>query len=148
MSMTDEERATLVTLELKKAHETFEEIGILTAANRWSGAANRLYYSVFHAINALLLHDGHSVNTHNGSHAFFHLHYIKAGILPVEYGHLYNQLQTMREESDYNCVYDVNPDELKDRIEPAQNLIKKIEALIYDKQYIINYQLTNMPMSK
>ena len=133
MSMTDEERATLVTLELKKAHETFEEIGILTAANKWSGAANRLYYSVFHAISALLLHDGHSVNTHNGSHAFFHLHYIKTGILPVEYGRLYNQLQTMREESDYNCVYDVNPDELKERIEPAQNLIKKIEELINNK---------------
>ena len=130
MSMTDEERATLVTLELKKAHETFEEIGILTAANKWSGAANRLYYSVFHAISALLLHDGHSVNTHNGSHAFFHLHYIKTGILPVEYGRLYNQLQTMREESDYNCVYDVNPDELKDRIGPAHNLIEKIEEKI------------------
>ena len=130
MSMTDEERATLVTLELKKAHETFEEIGILTAANKWSGAANRLYYSVFHAISALLLHDGHSVNTHNGSHAFFHLHYIKTGILPVEYGRLYNQLQTMREESDYNCVYDINPDELKDRIGPAHNLIEKIEEII------------------
>ena len=130
MSMTDEERATLVTLELKKTHETFEEIGILTAANKWSGAANRLYYSVFHAISALLLHDGHSVNTHNGSHAFFHLHYIKTGILPVEYGRLYNQLQTMREESDYNCVYDVNPDELKDRIGPAHNLIEKIEEII------------------
>lgn len=130
MSMTDEERATLVTLELKKAHETFEEIGILTAANKWSGAANRLYYSVFHAISALLLHDGHSVNTHNGSHAFFHLHYIKTGILPVEYGRLYNQLQTMREESDYNCVYDVNPGELKDRIGPAHNLIEKIEEII------------------
>ena len=130
MSMTDEERATLVTLELKKAHETFEEIGILTAANKWSGAANRLYYSVFHAISALLLHDGHSVNTHNGSHAFFHLHYIKTGILPVEYGRLYNQLQTMREESDYNCVYDVNPDELKDRIGPAHNLIEKIAEII------------------
>ena len=130
MSMTDEERATLVTLELKKAHETFEEIGILTAANKWSGAANRLYYSVFHAISALLLHDGHSVNTHNGSHEFFHLHYIKTGILPVEYGRLYNQLQTMREESDYNCVYDVNPDELKDRIGPAHNLIEKIEEII------------------
>ena len=130
MSMTDEERATLVTLELKKAHETFEEIGILTAANKWSGAANRLYYSVFHAISALLLHDGHSVNTHNGSHAFFHLHYIKTGILLVEYGRLYNQLQTMREERDYNCVYDVNPDELKDRIGPAHNLIEKIEEII------------------
>ena len=130
MSMTDDERTTLVTLELKKAHETFEEIGVLTAANRWNGAANRLYYSVFHAISALLLHDGYSVNTHNGSHAFFHLHYIKRGILPVEYGRLYNQLQTMREESDYNCVYDVNPDELKDRIGPAHNLIEKIEEII------------------
>lgn len=80
MSMTDDERSTLVKLELKKAH--------------------------------------------------FHLHYIKTGVLPIEYGRLYNQLQTMREESDYNCVYDVNADELKDRIEPAQKLIEKIEELI------------------
>lgn len=83
MSLTNDERATLVTLELKKAHETFEEIGILTAANKWSGAANRLYYAVFHAINALLINDGHAVNTHKGSHAMFNLHYIKAGILPA-----------------------------------------------------------------
>ena len=35
----------------------------------------------------------------------------------------------MREESDYNCVYDVNSDELKDRIGPAHNLIEKIEEI-------------------
>ena len=29
MSMTDEERSTLVRLELEKAHDTFEEIEIL-----------------------------------------------------------------------------------------------------------------------
>lgn len=130
MSLTNDERTTLVSLELKKARETFEEIGILTAANRWSGAANRLYYSVFHAVCALLIHDGLHVNTHNGTHAIFHLHYIKTGILPLEYGHLYNQLQTMREESDYNCAYDVEPEELKERIEPARQLIDDIENLI------------------
>lgn len=130
MSLTNDERTTLVALELKKARETFEEIGILTAANRWSGAANRLYYAVFHAVNALLIHDGHAVNTHNGSHAVFNLHYIKIGSLPIEYGRLYNQLQTMREESDYNCVYEVQPEELKERIEPARKLIEKIEELV------------------
>ena len=130
MSLTNDERTTLVALELRKAHETFEEIGILTAANRWSGAANRLYYAVFHAISALLIHDGHSVNTHNGSHAVFNLQYIKTGILPIEYGRLYNQLQTMREESDYNCVYEVEPEELQERIEPAHQLIQAIEELI------------------
>lgn len=130
MSLTNDERTTLVTLELKKARETFEEITILTTANKWSGAANRLYYAVFHAINALLIHDGHITNTHKGSHAVFNLNYIKTGILPIEYGRLYNQLQTMREESDYNCVYEVESDELRERIEPAQKLIEEIERLV------------------
>ena len=133
MSLSSEERKTLVTLELKKARETFEEIEILTAANRWSGAANRLYYAVYHAVNALLINDGHQVNTHNGSHAMFSLHYVKTGILPIESGRLYNQLQTMREESDYNCVYEVEPEELQSRIEPARQLIEAIEKLISEK---------------
>ena len=39
----------------------------------------------------------------------------------------------MREESDYNCVYDVEPEELQSRIEPARQLIDAIEALV--KEY-------------
>ena len=58
------------------------------------------------------------------------VYYIKTGILPIEYGRLYSQLQTMREESDYNCVYEVDPDELSSRIEPAKELIDAIEILI------------------
>jgi len=130
MSLTNEERKTLVALEIKKARETYEDIAILTAANRWSGAANRLYYAVFHAVSALLIHDGLQVNSHKGSHATFSLHYIRTGILPTEYGRLYNQLQTMREESDYNCVYDVEPEELLSRIEPAWRLIEEVERLV------------------
>lgn len=121
MSLTNEERNTLVALELKKARETYEEIGILTAANRWSGAANRLYYAVFHAVSALLINDGIQVNTHRGSHAAFSLNYIKTGKISKDYGRLYNQLQTMREESDYNCAYNVEQEELKSRVEPADN---------------------------
>jgi uncharacterized protein (UPF0332 family) len=130
MSLSNEERATLVALELKKARETFEDISILLNANRLNGAANRMYYAVFHAVCALLINDGHQVNTHKGSHALFNLNYIKTGILPKEYGLLYNQLQTMREESDYNCAYDVDIDELQQRLEPAKSFIDNIEKLI------------------
>ena len=130
MSLSNEERATLVALELKKARETYEDISILLNANRLNGAANRMYYAVFHAVCALLINDGHQVNTHKGSHALFSLNYIKTGILPKEYGLLYNQLQTMREESDYNCAYDVDIDELQQRLEPAKNFIDDIEKLI------------------
>lgn len=130
MSLSNEERTTLVALELKKARETYEEIGILIDANRLNGAANRMYYAVFHAICALLINDGHQVTTHKGSHALFSLHYIKTGILPKEYGQLYNQLQTMREESDYNCAYDVEIDELQHRLDPAKKLIDDIEKWV------------------
>ena len=130
MSLSNEERQILVTLELKKARETYDEIGILISANRLNGAANRMYYAVFHAVCALLINDGIQVNTHRTSHALFSQHYIKTGILPKEYGQLYNQLQTMREESDYNCVYDIEPEELKSRIEPARKMIDDIEQLI------------------
>lgn len=130
MSLSSEERNTIVALELKKAREAYEDIGILIAANRMNGAANRMYYAVFHAVCALLINDGHHVNTHKGSHAIFSQHYIKTGILPREYGQLYNQLQTMREESDYNCAYDVEMDELQQRLEPAKRLIEDIENIV------------------
>ena len=133
MSLTVEERKVIVGLEMEKAHETFEEIGILTAANRWNGAASRLYYAVFHAVDALLIHDAHAVNTHKGSHAIFNLYYIKTGLLPEEFGRLYNQLQTMREESDYNCAFNVEPEILQKNIEPARRLINAIDELIKGK---------------
>ena len=127
MSLSNEERNVLVALELKKARETYDEIEILVTANRLNGAANRMYYAVFHAVCALLIHDGIQVNTHKGSHALFSQQYIKTGILPREYGQLYNQLQTMREESDYNFAYDVDIDELQQRLEPAKQMIEDIE---------------------
>jgi len=130
MSLSNEERNVLVALELKKARETYDEIEILVTANRLNGAANRMYYAVFHAVCALLIHDGIQVNTHKGSHALFSQQYIKTGILPREYGQLYNQLQTMREEGDYNCAYDVEFDELQQRLEPTRRIIEDIERLV------------------
>ena len=130
MSLSNEERNVLVALELKKARETNDEIEILVTANRLNGAANRMYYAVFHAVCALLIHDGIQVNTHKGSHALFSQQYIKTGILPREYGQLYNQLQTMREESDYNCAYDVEFEELQQRLEPTRRIIEDIERLV------------------
>ncbi len=130
MSLSEEERTTLVRFQFEKARNTMHEAEALISSNFWNGAANRLYYSIFHAVSALLIHDKHQVNTHQGSHALFGLHYIKTGKIPAEYGRLYSQLQTIRDESDYNCLYDVNPDDLKEKLEPAKQLLDIIETMI------------------
>lgn len=134
MSLTIEDRQTLVLRELKKAHEAYEDIEILKAAERWNGAANRLYYSVFHAVNALFISDGLEAGRHKSSHSLFSMHYVKTGVLPIDYGHLYNNLQKLREKSDYNCFFDVSKEDIEDGITIAADFIKAIEKLISEKK--------------
>ena len=134
MSLTNEERQILVQRELDKAHEAYEDIEILKARGHWNGAANRLYYSVFHAVNALFINDGLEAGRHKTSHSLFSMHYIKTGILPIDYGRLYNNLQRLREKSDYNCFFDVSEQDIVDGIAIAANFIKAIEQLISEKK--------------
>ena len=89
MSLTDEERKIIVELEMEKANRTFEAAMLMVDNGHWESAANRLYYALFHAVNALLIHDGHQVNTHKGSHALFGQYYIKTGKLPRQYSSIY-----------------------------------------------------------
>lgn len=126
MSLEESQRQYLVHRELEKAHVTMEETEIMVASERWEGAASRLYYSVFHAICALLISEKHEVKSHKGAGVSFRQYYIYTGIFPRQYGQLYGQLESLREESDYNCFYDVSPDEVLSRIEPAKQMIAAI----------------------
>lgn len=58
MSLEEEKRDTVVRLEIAKAFSTQEEVDFLIEKGFWNAAANRLYYAVFHAVSALLIHDG------------------------------------------------------------------------------------------
>lgn len=90
MSLSAEERRTLVEKELERACETFEEIEVF----------------------------------------LFSQNYIKTGKLPLEFGKLYNNLQTLREKSDYNCFYDVDEQDINEGTELARRFIEEIGKLI------------------
>lgn len=132
MSLNDEERVTLVELEMEKSKRIFSEIDVLVNAGLWSNAASRLYYSVFHAVCALLIKDGHKATSHQGNHIGFGAFYVKTGIFPPEYGRFYNQLQTLREQSDYNCIYDVTPADIMEKLPMAKALIQRIDDIVND----------------
>ena len=126
MSLNDDERRIIVNLELEKATNTMAQIPELQKLGYWDNIANRLYYAVFHAVNALLIHDGHPVNTHRGIIALFGNYFKRTGIFASEDGRLYSDLQTMRNNSDYNCSYDATQQEIEPMIIPAKNLIDKV----------------------
>jgi hypothetical protein len=130
MNLSKEERRIVVGMELEKAERIFAEYEVLQKAGFWSTLVNRLYYSAFHAVSAMLINDGYEVGTHKGAVIRFQQYYVKTGKFSVDDGRFYSQLQTMRESADYNCSYEVTEEEVISRIEPVRLLIDKI------KQYI------------
>ena len=134
MSLKDQDRATLVVLGLEKSEKMLDAANWLIEEKHWSLAANRLYYALFHAIKALLTSDAHPIGTHRGAGNLFYLHYVKTGIFTLEENKVYARLQQLRDDGDYNCVIDVDKEDVEDFIEPTRALIEKIKKYIAEKQ--------------
>ena len=134
MKLNDEERQIMVSLEYEKALSFLGQAEKIAAMDLWDVVANRLYYSIFHAVSALLIKDGHNVSTHKGTLVMFGQHYVKTGIFPTDASKLYIKLQTMREKSDYNCVYVTTEEEMRPLIEPLKAFIAKVGNMIKEKE--------------
>ena len=134
MSLNDKERKIVVHLQLEKAERNLEQIEILKQAGYWDNIANRLYYALFHAVSALLINDGHNVNSHRGAVGAFGQLYVKTGEFDIEDGKHYARLQTLREKSDYNCAYNATETDVESKIEPTRLLVEKIKKYIYRKE--------------
>lgn len=130
MSLNDEERQIIVRLEKEKALNTFAEMDVLSKAGLWNNIANRLYYSAFHAVCALLINDQHPVGTHQGAVVMLNQYYVKTGLLTKEDGTFYSQLQTLREKSDYNCTYNATEADTFPRIARTKQFIDNVLGLI------------------
>ena len=130
MSLSNDERHTVVRLQLEKARRNFDQIALLSQAGYWDNVANRLYYSLFHAVSALLISDGHNVGSHRGAVGAFGQHYVTTGIFTLDEGKHYSRLQGLREKADYNCAYNATAQDIAPKIEPTRLLIEKIERYI------------------
>lgn len=130
MKLSDENREALVHLYLEKAEETMSEVLVAIEAEKWSMAANRLYYALFHAVTALFIKDGHQVSTHLGAKVTLGMHYIKPGIISTEQGRLFSQLETLREKADYDCLFKAEKSDIMNYLPVAQDLFECIKVLV------------------
>ena len=132
MSLTNEERQIMVRLEIEKADRFFLQAKKNAEILEWDVVANRLYYALFHAVSALLIHDGHKVGSHKGAVMVFGQHYVTTGIFSPHEGRFYSQLQTMREKADYNSAWQTTEDIISPVILPVGQFIDKIRICVKD----------------
>ena len=130
MSLSDEERKIMVEFEIEKAHRLIDQFPILENAKLWDTLANRVYYAVFHAITALLIKNGLHAASHQGVSVLFSKHFVKEGLIDVEYGSFFARLENMREKSDYTCLFETTEEEVLPMIPKAKELVSIIENLL------------------
>jgi uncharacterized protein (UPF0332 family) len=131
VGLSEEEKSALVTLKVERAKETIEEVPFLIEKGYFRTAANRLYYSCYFVVSALLLHKGFEAHTHKGIIALFSLHFVKTGLVSDMEGQLYRSLFELRQTGDYDDFQVINENMVQERLQPARNFITAIEKIIF-----------------
>lgn len=119
-----------INYRVLKSNEVFEDAKLLANNHRWNSSVNRLYYSSFHLVSALLYKYDIKSETHNGAKTQFNLHFIKTGMIDIKYGKLYSNLFLWRQESDYADFVDFDHEMVVPLIDQVLEMNNMISELI------------------
>lgn len=122
-------QADYIRYRIEKSDEFFKDAQLLADNERWQSCVNRLYYSSFHLIDALLSLDGISAKTHEGLKTKFLQLYVKTDEIDKDIGKLYTQLLDWRHESDYSVFVEFDRDEVL----PLIQQVRKLNKILLDK---------------
>lgn len=119
-----------IKYRFQRSKETYQEALILAREARWNAVINRLYYSCFYAVIALLLKFEIETQTHEGARTQFGLLFIKSGKIDKEFGKLFSKLFDYRQKGDYGDMFDYDEEITKPLIGKVKIFIDEIEKFI------------------
>ena len=128
--MTFSNKTEYIQYRLDTSYTTFEAARVLADNGFWNSAVNRLYYSVFYAVSALLVvHDIHT-KTHSAVKGQFSLHFVKTGAFDKKYGQLLSELFDWRQKGDYENIFEYDQESVEPLFIPVKEMLDLIKAEI------------------
>ncbi len=116
---------------LELAEEMLADAKALYNEGRLRSAADRAYYSIFHAAQAALAKHGlKAPRPHKGLRSQFGEQLIATGILERGYSRDLTKALEMRQESTYEAYGSVTGDEVADLIARAEKSLQRIRAFV------------------
>lgn len=120
----------LIRYRQDKSRETLEDAHILFRAGRLFSALNRIYYSLFYEVMALLLTKDLSSARHTGIRALFNEHFVKTGMVTVEQGRFFSRIYDFRQKGDYADYVQFEEAKIKEWLAQAESFIDEVEQVI------------------
>jgi len=128
--MTFSDKADYIRYRLETSYTTFEAARVLADNGFWNSAVNRLYYSVFYAVSALLVFHDIQTKKHSSVKSQFSLHFIKTGVFDKKYGQLLSELFDWRQKGDYENIFDYDQASVQPLFIPVKEMLDLIKAEI------------------
>ena len=128
--LSAESKADLVRYRMERSHEVFREAVDNARLGHWNLTGNRLYYSVFHMCQALLLTEDEMPRRHAGMIHKIGMDFIAKGKLDRSYGRLITRLYELRQSGDYDEKFNATQEEIMPYFERVEALLKDMETLI------------------
>ena len=110
---------------LRTGHLALEDGDYITAVNR-------AYYAIFYAANALLATKGLERSKHSGVIAAFREHFIKTGVIEIEYSDFYGAVMEDRQKGDYDELEVLDYDVAEHDLGRANRFVVYIEERLRD----------------
>lgn len=119
-----------INYRISKSSEIFDDAILLANNQRWNSCINRLYYSSYYLVSALLFKNDINAETHNGVKTQLFLNFVKGGIISKEHGKLYSHLFDWRQETDYADFIDFDEETAKPLLKEVSFLNETLKDLI------------------
>jgi uncharacterized protein (UPF0332 family) len=128
----EETRIDLSKYRMEKAKSDLEVSKLNLENKKFSQSINRSYYSMFHAVRALLALEKFDSKKHTGIISYFNQQYIKPQYIEPEYFKMLTNAFKVRNDCDYDDFYIASYDDAIGQFENAVKFLNRIEIYIND----------------
>lgn len=125
----------LVMHRIEQSKNELNDAKLLYNNRSYLSANNRAYYSIFHAIRAVLALEPIDFKKHKDVLAYFNKNYVSTEVFPKTIGKRIIQANRIREDSDYDDEYLASAEATEAQIKTAEELIGLVEKYIEDEDH-------------
>jgi uncharacterized protein (UPF0332 family) len=123
----------LINYRTERSVETLKEAKTMMDNGFWNASVNRIYYSCYYVVSALLLLKSVETGSHKGIRQMFGLHFVQKGIVSKEDGRFFSDLYDRRQTGDYDDFINYDESTVIQLYIQADEFIKRILKLISER---------------
>ncbi len=116
-----------IQLYLNRAKEDLRAVEINIQNSLYNVAVSRAYYAMFYAATALLMSKGIERNKHSGIISAFGEHFVRPGLIEVEYAKLIAHAFDSRNDGDYDVAFVATRALAEAEFKDAAKFVNRIE---------------------